>query len=129
MLYEVITEASRSPSEPPVGHVPEQTSFTNRSRNPYIDRHPPLLDGWAPPAQWTPVVGWSVGGKDVPKPPSAWPGGEAHVVHPIGGGANQPPTPVVVGRVPGELGQVALVEHRPQRLGLFDRPPLLSRRR
>ena len=106
-----------------------QDLFYDWSRNPYINRHPPLLDGWAPPAQWTPVVGWSVEGKNVPKPPSAWPGGEAHVVHPIASGTNKPPAPVVVGSVPGELRPVALVENRPQRLGLFDRPPLLGRRR
>lgn len=106
-----------------------QDLFYDRSRNPYIDRHPPLLAGWAPPAQWTPVAGWSVRGKDVPKPPSPWPGGAAHAVHPVPGGPDQPPAPVVVGSVPGELRTVALVEQRPQRLGLFDRPPLLGRRR
>ncbi len=106
-----------------------QDLFYDRARNPFIDRHPPLADGWAPPAQWTPVVGWSVKGKEVPKPPSAWPGGPAHVVHPVPGGANQAPTPVVVGSVPGELRAIALVEQRPQRIGFFDRPPLLPRRR
>ena len=106
-----------------------QDLFYDRSRNPFIDRHPPLLAGWEPPAQWTPVVGWSVKGKDVPKPPSAWPGGPAHVVYPLHGGGDQAPAPVVVGGVAGELRPVALVENRPQRFGFFDRPPLLGRRR
>jgi hypothetical protein len=106
-----------------------QDLFYDRSRNPYIDRHPPLAGGWAPPAQWTPVVGWSVRGKDVPKPPSPWPDGPADVVYPAYGEPNKPPTPVVVGRVPGELRPVTLVEQRPQRVGFFDRPPLLRGRR
>ena len=106
-----------------------QDLFYDRSWNPYIDRHPPLLGGWAPPAQWTPVVGWSIKGKEVPKPPSAWPAGPADIVYPVYGSRNQPPTPVVVGSVPGELRAVALIEQHPQRLGFFDRPPLLNRRR
>jgi hypothetical protein len=106
-----------------------QDLFYDRSRNPYIDRHPPLVDGWAPPAQWTPVAGWSIKGKYVPKPPSPWLGGPADVVYPVDGELNKPPTPVVVGHVPGELHPVALVQQRPERLGLFDRPPLFPRRR
>jgi hypothetical protein len=106
-----------------------QDLFYDRSRNPYIDRHPPLRDGWAPPAQWTPVAGWSIKGKYVPKPPSPWPGGPADVVYPLYGEPNEPPTPVVVGHVAGELRPVALVQERPERLGLFDRPPLFPRRR
>jgi hypothetical protein len=106
-----------------------QDLFYDRSWNPYIDRHPPLLGGWEPPAQWTPVPGWSIKGKYVPKPPSPWVGGPADVVDPVRSAAHQPPTPVVVGHVPGELHPVALVEQRPERLGLFDRPPLYPRRR
>jgi hypothetical protein len=106
-----------------------QDLFYDRSRNPYIDRHPPLAGGWAPPAQWTPVVGWSVRGKFVPRPPLPWPGGPADVVEPVYGEPGKPPAPVVVGRVPGELRPVALVEHYPERVGFFDRPPLLRRRR
>jgi hypothetical protein len=106
-----------------------QDAFYDRSRNPYIDRHPPLAEGWAPPAQWTPVVGWSVKGKYVPKPPLPWPGGPADVVYPVYGEPNKPPTPVVVGHVPGELRSIALVQNRPDRLGLFDLPPLIQRRR
>jgi hypothetical protein len=106
-----------------------QDLFYDRSWNPYIDRHPPLAAGWDAPAQWTPVPGWSVKGKYVPKPPSPWPGGPADVVYPLGGPAHQPPTPVVVGHVAGELHPVALVEQRPERVGLFDRPPLSPRRR
>ncbi len=106
-----------------------QDLFYDRSRNPYIDRHPPLAGGWAAPQQWTPVAGWSVKGKDVPRPPSPWPGGPADVVYPVYGERNKPPAPVVVGHVAGELRPVALVENRAQRLGLFDRPPLLPRRR
>ena len=106
-----------------------QDLFYDRSRNPYLDRHPPLADGWAVPAQWTPVAGWSVKGKFVPKPPSPWLGGPADVVYPVYGEPNKPPTPVVVGHVAGELRPVALVQNRPERLGLFDRPPLFPRRR
>lgn len=106
-----------------------QDLFYDRSRNPYIDRHPPLAGAWATPAQWTPVVGWAVRGKSVPKPPSAWLGGPADVVYPVYSESNKPPTPVVVGHVAGELNPVALVEQRPQRIGFFDRPPLLRRRR
>lgn len=106
-----------------------QDLFYDRSRNPYIDRHPPLAGGWGVPRQWTPVVGWSVRGKFVPKPPLPWPGGPADVVYPIPSAANQPPTPVVVGQVPGELRPVALLEQKPQRVGWLDRPPLLRRRR
>ncbi|MFM8272121.1 MAG: hypothetical protein ACKODX_07265, partial [Gemmata sp.] len=94
-----------------------QDLFYDRARNPHIDRHPPLAGGWAPPAQWTPVAGWSVKGKGVPKPPSPWPHGPAHVVYPVYGAPNKPPAPVVVGSVPGELRPVALVEQRPQRVG------------
>src|SRR5262249_44857214 len=92
-----------------------QDLFYDRSRNAYIDRHPPLDGGWAPPAQWTPVVGWSVKGKEVPKPPSEWLGpGAADVVYPVYGAPNQPPTPVVVGHVPGELRTITLVQNRPE---------------
>ncbi|MBN9119691.1 MAG: hypothetical protein J0I06_11135, partial [Planctomycetes bacterium] len=35
-----------------------QDLFYDRSRNPYIDRHPPLAGGCGPPQQWPPVVGW-----------------------------------------------------------------------
>ncbi len=106
-----------------------QDLFYDRSRNPYLDRHPPLAGGWGVPAQWTPVVGWSIRGKFVPKPPSPWLGGPAEVVYPVYGEPNKPPTPVVVGHVPGELHPVALVEQYPKRVGLLDRPPLLRRRR
>jgi hypothetical protein len=106
-----------------------QDLFYDRSRNPHIDRYPPLLDGWEPPAQWTAIAGWSVKGKYVPKPPLPWPGGPADVVYPLRGAPNQPPAPVVVGHVAGELRPVALVQQRPDRLGLLDRPPLLPRRR
>ncbi len=106
-----------------------QDLFYDRARNPYIDRHPPLLEGWEPPAQWTPLAGWSVKGRFVPRPPLPWPGGPADIVHPIYGEPNQPPAPVVVGHVAGELRPVALVQQRPERLGLLDRPPLFPRRR
>lgn len=106
-----------------------QDLFYDRSRNPYIDRHPPLAGGWAEPRQWTPVAGWSVRGKVVPKPPLPWPGGPADIVQPVYGAAHKPPTPVVVGQVAGELRPVALVEQPTQRVGLLDRPPLLRRRR
>jgi hypothetical protein len=106
-----------------------QDLFYDRSRNPFLDRNPPLESGWTTPAQWTPVVGWSIKGKEVPKPPSPWLGGPAHVVYPVYSSPNKVPTPVVVGQVPGELHPVALIEQNPQRIGLFDRPPLLRRRR
>jgi hypothetical protein len=107
-----------------------QDLFYDRSRNPYLDRHPPLAGGWGVPSQWTPVVGWAVKGKEVPKPPSPWLGDRpAYVVYPVYGVPNKPPTPVVVGHVPGELRPVRLLEKNPQRVGLFDRPPLFPRRR
>ncbi len=40
--------------------------FFDRSLNPYLNRHPPLGDGWDPPALWTPVVGLALKGKDRP---------------------------------------------------------------
>jgi len=129
MLESVVYAGLIDPRFVRPGATYPQDLFYDRSRNPYIDRHPPLAGGWAPPAQWTPVVGWSARGKYVPKPPSPWPAGPAEVIYPVPSDPNNPPTPVIVGNVPGELRPVALVEHPPQWIGLFDRPPLLRRRR
>lgn len=40
--------------------------FFDSSLNPFLNRHPPLRDGWDVPALWTPVVGWASKGKDRP---------------------------------------------------------------
>jgi hypothetical protein len=109
-----------------------QDLFYDRSRNPYIDRHPPLAGGcWGEPQLWTPIPGTALRGRDRPKPPSPWPGaGGAYVINPIPNGGGQPPTPTVVGYVPGELRPIATVEDPPQRIGFFDRPyRLFSRHR
>ena len=105
-----------------------QDLFYDRSWNVYLDRHPPLAGGWGPPQLWTPLVGSTRAGKDRPRPPSAWPGVGAYLVHPFPSTRQQAPAPVIVGYVPGELRTIALPEQSPQRVGLFDRPPRLFRR-
>lgn len=100
-----------------------QDLFYDRSRNRFIDRHPPLAGGWSPPQLWTPLPGVAVRGKTRPQPPSPWPGADgAYLVQPVSTPGKQVPTPVVVGYVPGEFRQIAPVEYPPQRIGLFDRP-------
>jgi hypothetical protein len=107
-----------------------QDLFYDESRNPYLNRHPPLAGGWCPPALWTPLVGVAAKGKERPNPPSPWPGpAGAYLVHPVPAAGQQPPTPVVVGYVPGEPGPVAVRQQPPQRVGLLDRPPGRLRRR
>jgi hypothetical protein len=107
-----------------------QDLFYDRSRNPYIDRHPPLAGGWDAPQLWTPLPGTALRGKSRPRPPSPWPGvGGAYAVYPVPTGRQQPPTPVVVGYVPGELRPIAMVEYPPQRVGFLDRPTRLFGRR
>src|SRR5262249_5699160 len=61
-----------------------QDMFYDRSRNPYIDRHPPLAGrGWGGPQLWTPIPGTALRGRDRPQPPAPWPGeGGADVVQP-----------------------------------------------
>lgn len=109
-----------------------QDLFYDRSRNPYIDRHPPLAGrGWGTPQLWTPIPGTALRGSDRPKPPASWPGeGGALIIHPIPNGGSQPPTPTVVGQVAGEPHPLPAVHDRTQRVGFFDRPyRLFSRRR
>lgn len=109
-----------------------QDLFYDRSRNPYIDRHPPLAGkGWGEPQLWTPLPGLALRGRNRPQPPAPWPGaGGALVINPIPSDGLQPPTPVIVGQVPGETSPTAPVEDPPQRIGFFDRPyRLMSRRR
>jgi hypothetical protein len=109
-----------------------QDLFYDRSRNPYIDRHPPLAGrGWGGPQLWTPIPGTALRGRNRPQPPSPWPGaGGAFVVNPIPSGGQQPPTPVVVGYVPGTALPNSPVEDPQQRIGFWDRPyRLISRRR
>jgi hypothetical protein len=108
-----------------------QDLFYDRSRNLYIDRHPPLAGGWEAPRLWTPLPGTALLGKSRPHPPSPWPGvGGAYAVYPVPTDRKHPPTPVVVGYVPGELRPIATVEYPPQRIGFLDRPDrLLFRRR
>ncbi|HEV3386158.1 MAG TPA: hypothetical protein VG097_15160 [Gemmata sp.] len=107
-----------------------QDLFYDRSRNPYIDRHPPLAGrGWGEPQLWTPLPGMALSGHNRPQPPAAWPGaGGAYVVNPIPSGGQQPPTPVIERFVPGEDRPNAPVEDPPQRIGFFDRPYRLFRR-
>ena len=109
-----------------------QDLFYDRSRNPYIDRHPPLAGrGWGGPQLWTPIPGTALRGSSRPRPPAPWPGpGEALLVEPIPSGGTAPPTPVATRAVPGEPVPLAPVEAKPPRLGFFDRPyRLFSRRR
>ena len=40
----------RNPSNYVIAATYAQDLFYDRSRNPYLDRHPPLKAGWAPPA-------------------------------------------------------------------------------
>jgi hypothetical protein len=109
-----------------------QDLFYDRSRNPYIDRHPPLAGrGWGPPQLWTPIPDTALRGRDRPQPPSPWPGpGGALVVQPAPYGGPQPPVPTVVGSVPGSPDPIGPVVSKPARIGYFDRPyRLLSRGR
>jgi hypothetical protein len=109
-----------------------QDLFYDRSRNPYIDGHPPLAGrGWDGPQLWTPIPGTALRGRDRPKPPAAWPGaGGANVLTPLGGGGPQPPTPTVTEFVAGQPDPLAPVASPQKRIGFLDRPSrLLSRRR
>jgi hypothetical protein len=106
-----------------------QDLFYDRSWNRYLDRHPPLAGAWGEPRLWTPLVGYTLPGKERPRPPSPWPGIGAYEVHPLPTPGQQVPTPVVVRYVPGELRPITIVQQKPQRIGLFDRPPRLFRRR
>ena len=52
-----------------------QDLFYDRSRNRYIDRHPPMAGhGWGEPQLWTAIPGATLRGSDRPKPPNPWPG-------------------------------------------------------
>ncbi len=100
-----------------------QDLFYDRSRNPYIDRHPPLAGkGWGAPQLWTPIPGTALRGSNR-LPPLPWPGaGGAHLVNPIPNGGDQPPTPTVIAFVPGDARPISPVEDRPARIGFLDRP-------
>ena len=109
-----------------------QDLFYDRSRNPYIDRHPPMAGrGWGEPQLWTAIPGTTLRGRERPQPPAAWPGeGGALVLHPIPSGGTQPPTPTIVGSTPGEPSSMPSAPSQQARIGYFDRPyRLLSRRR
>jgi hypothetical protein len=109
-----------------------QDLFYDRSRNHYIDRHPPLAGrGWCPPQLWTPIPGSTLRGRKRPQPPEPWPGpGGAYVVNPIPNDDSKPPTPTVVGYVQGEDVPIAVAEDPAPRIGYLDRPyRLFSRRR
>ena len=107
-----------------------QDLFYDRSRNPYIDHHPPLAgQGWCEPQLWTPIPGTALRGSSRPKPPAPWPGaGGAYIINPIPSDCQTPPTPTVVGYVPGESFPFAPVDP-PQRIGYLDRPYRLFSRR
>ena len=109
-----------------------QDLFYDRSRNPYIDRHPPLAGrGWGEPQLWTPIPGATLRGSDRPRPPAPWPGaGGALVLTPSPYGGTQPPTPTVTEYVPGPPDPPAPALGAQARIGYFDRPyRLFSRRR
>ncbi len=106
-----------------------QDLFYDRSRNLYIDRHPPLAEGWEPPKLWTPLLGSTLTGKARPHPPLPWPGGSAYAVYPLLTGTKEPPTSAIVEYVPGEFRPVTDFQQPPQRIGYFDRPTGLFRRR
>jgi hypothetical protein len=109
-----------------------QDLFYDRSRNPYIDRHPPLAGlGWGGPQLWTPIPGMAVRGSKRPKPPEPWPGTDgADVVNPIPSDDGRPPIPTVVGHIEGDPSLNAPTVDPPNRIGYFDRPyRLFSRRR
>ena len=108
-----------------------QDLFYDRSRNPYIDRHPPLAGrGWGGPQLWTPVPGTGLRGRERPQPGSPWPwAGGAYVVNPISSGDGKPPTPTIVEQVPGATDLAAPVAQTPKRIGYLDRPTACSRAR
>jgi hypothetical protein len=109
-----------------------QDLFYDRSRNPYIDRHPPMAGrGWGGPQLWTPIPGTALRGRSRPQPPAPWPGpGGAVVLRPTPYGGPLPPTPVADGYAPADPRPMAPVEASPARIGFFDRPDrLFSRRR
>ncbi len=109
-----------------------QDLFFDRSRNPYIDRHPPLAGrGWGTPQLWTPIPGTALRGSDRPVPPNPWPGaGGAIVLTPLGIGGPQPPTPTVTEVVAGRPDLLTTTVSPQARLGYYDRPyRLFSRRR
>lgn len=110
-----------------------QDLFYDRSRNPYIDHHPPLAGrGWGEPQLWTPIPGMVLRGRDRPQPPSPWPGaGPAFIVNPIPTGGQQPPIPTIVGSVNGEDRPMFPPANDPSlHIGFFDKPyRLFSRRR
>ena len=108
-----------------------QDLFYDRSRNPYIDRHPPLAGrGWGGPQLWTPIPGTALSGRSRPQPPMPWPGpGRAFVLDPISNGGQQPPTPTITGIAPATDVPMPSVEAVPKRIGFFDRPYRLFSRR
>lgn len=109
-----------------------QDLFYDRSRNPYIDRHPPMAGrGWGEPQLWTPVPGTALRGSSRPQPPAPWPWeGGALVLTPTPTGGPEVPTPVVSGYTPADHRPAPAVEAKPARVGFFDKPyRLLSRRR
>ncbi|MDY3558465.1 hypothetical protein R5W23_005582 [Gemmata sp. JC673] len=113
------------------GATYSQDLFYDRSRNPYIDRHPPLAGrGWGPPQLWTPIPGTALRGQDRPQPPSAWPGpGGAYRIDPIPVADGQPPVPTVVGYVPGTPDLTLPTQSPPRRISFFDRPYRIFSRR
>ena len=138
MCVEIVIEAlvyagliDAKTARPSATHA--QDLFYDRSRNFYIDLHPPLAGrGWGEPQLWTAIPGTALRGRDRSQPPAPWPGaGGAYVVNPISSGDQKPPKPTIVGFVPGEdVPIVPPVDDRSQRIGFFDRPyRLISRKR
>jgi hypothetical protein len=105
-----------------------QDLFYDRSRNLYVDHHPPIAAGWKPPALWTALEGSTLTGSMRPHPPSPWPGVGAYAVYPVAPSGEKVPVPVVGEYVPGELRPVTDFQQPRQRLGYFDRPTGFFRR-
>ena len=106
-----------------------QDLFYDRSRNRYIDRHPPMAGrGWGEPQLWTAIPGATLRGSDRPKPPNPWPGpGGALVVNPISNNDGLPPKPTIVGYTPGESVPLPVVDDKALRLRYLDQPYRLLR--
>jgi len=128
-----------------------QDLFYDRSWNRYLDRHPPLGDDWAPPALWTPVLGWALKGRTraalaasgiVPAEGGRSAGGSGGFssvsrcisagidgLQPGAGGCEQL-TPVgPIQPLGGKTQAITYVEQPVKHIGVFDRPPRLGRRR
>jgi hypothetical protein len=128
-----------------------QDLFYDRSWNRYLDRHPALGDDWAPPALWTPVLGWALKGRTraalaatgiVPNDGEKSPGkgwessgvsrrisGRIDGIQPCAGSSEQVSATGPLLPLGGKAQTITYVEQPLKRVGVFDRPPRLGRRR